>query len=104
MPRTILPLQLVPGGDRRITHGVALARDAISAACRSKAECGILDTELVAAFCNMVSTWYFRVMLQKGLHPAVIDRYLNLYTNNNRSPCKCLAMAWTQSSDTLKRD
>ena len=32
MCRTISPLQLITGGDKRILHGVAMARDAIHAA------------------------------------------------------------------------
>ena len=82
MDRTISPLQLVSGGRKRISHGIALARNAINAANKSKEECGILDTDLVAAFCNMVSTWCFRVLIKKSLDPQVIDRYLNLYTDN----------------------
>ena len=39
-PHTVSPLQLVGGGDRRIHHGIALARDAIQAAGKS-AGCGI---------------------------------------------------------------
>ena len=42
---------------------------------------GILDTDLVADFCKVVIAWCFKVMLKKGSHQAVIDRYLNLYTN-----------------------
>ena len=41
---TISPLQLVTGGD----PGVAMARDAMTAAGNSKVRCGILDTDLVA--------------------------------------------------------
>ena len=54
MCRTISPLQLVTGGDKRISHGVAMARDAIYAAGINRDRCGILDTDLMAAFCNMV--------------------------------------------------
>ena len=50
MKRTVSPLQLVAGDDRRLHHGIALARDAIHAAGKSKHGCGILDTDLVAAF------------------------------------------------------
>ena len=54
MARTISPLQLVTGGEKRISHGVAMARDAINIAESKKLECSILDTDLIAAFCNMV--------------------------------------------------
>ena len=82
MDRTISHLQLVSGGRKRISHGIALARDAINAANKSREECGILDTNLVAAFCNKVSTWCFRVLIRKGIDLQVVDRYLNLYTDN----------------------
>ena len=82
MCRTVSPLQLVTGGDKRISHGVAMARDAIHAAGISQERCGMLDTDLIAAFDNMVSTWCFQVMSRKGLDDEVIARYRNLYDNN----------------------
>ena len=96
MVHTISPHQLVTGGDRRISHGVALARDAIFAASSLKTGCGILDTDLVAAFCNMVLTWCLQVMEKKGISPAVIKRFKNLYENNysiivvNNIPGRCI--------------
>ena len=78
----ISPLQLLAGGDRRISHGVAMARDAIAAAGNDKVRCGILDTDLVAAFCNMFSTWCFKVMSRKGLDNAIIEIFKNLYSDN----------------------
>ena len=54
MPHTVSPLQLVGGGDRKIHHGIALARDAIQAAALSRLGCGILDANLIAAFDWMV--------------------------------------------------
>ena len=59
-----------------------MARDAIHAAGINRDRCGILDTDLIAAFCNMVSTWCFSVMSKKGLAPEVISRYRNLYDRN----------------------
>ena len=82
MTRTISPNQLVTGGDRRISHGVAKARDAIHAASSLKTGCGILDTDLVAAFCNMVLTWCLQVLERKGLSEKVIKRYENLYKDH----------------------
>ena len=41
MSHTISPLQLVGGGDRKIHHVIALARDAIHAAGKSHMGCGI---------------------------------------------------------------
>ena len=51
MCRRISPLQLVTGGDKRISHELAKARHAIQAAGMNPR---ILDTDLIAAFCNMV--------------------------------------------------
>ena len=96
MAHTISPHQLVTGGDRRISHGVALARDAIHAASSLKTGCGILDTDLVAAFCNMVLTWCLQVMEKKGISPEVIKRFKNLYEKNysiivvNNIPGRCI--------------
>ena len=96
MSHTISPHQLVTGGDRRISHGVALARDAINAAASLKTGCGILDTDLVAAFCNMVLTWCLKVMEKKGISPDVIKRFYNLYQDNhsivvvNNIPGRCI--------------
>ena len=96
MSHTISPQQLVTGGDRRISHGVALARDAINAAASLKRGCGILDTDLVAAFCNMVLTWCLKVMEKKGMSLEVIKRFKNLYMKNysiivvNNIPGRCI--------------
>ena len=70
------------GGDKRISHGVAMARDAIHAAGISQERCGMLDTDLIAAFDNMVLTWCLQVMSRKGLDDEVIARYRNLYDDN----------------------
>ena len=82
MSRTISPLQLVTGGEKRISHGVAMARDAIHMAGKARYRCGILDTDLIAAFCNMVAVWCYQVLARKGLSLEVINRYKNLYENN----------------------
>ena len=70
------------GGEKRISHCVAMARDAIYAAGKNKKRCGILDTDLIAAFCNMVATWCYLVMYKKGLCNEVLARYRNLYEDN----------------------
>ena len=67
MTRTVSHLQLVAGSDRRIHHGIALARDAIHAAGKSRSGCGILDTDLIAAFDWMVMTWVKLVLAKKGM-------------------------------------
>ena len=66
MSRTISPLQLVTGGEKRISHGVAMAIDAIYIAGKTKNKCGILDTDLIAALGNMVAIWCYLVMARKG--------------------------------------
>ena len=82
MSRTVFPYQLVTGGDQRISYGVAMARDAIAAAGIDRRACGILDTDLIAAFCNLVTTWCYKVLAKKGLHEDIIARYSNLYEDN----------------------
>ena len=59
-----------------------MARDAIQAANTNNTECGILDTDLIAAFCKMVATWCYMVMSRKGLSETVINQYKNLYDDN----------------------
>ena len=82
MTRTVSPHQLVAGADRRIHHGIALARDAIEAASKSKLGCGILDTDLVAAFDFMVLTWAMKVLGKKGMDEEACSRLMNLYLDN----------------------
>ena len=82
MTRTVSHLQLVAGADRRIHHGIALARDAIHAAGKSRSGCGILDTDLVAAFDWMVMDWVKLVLAKKGMCEEAIARISNLYSNS----------------------
>jgi hypothetical protein len=80
---SLSPLQLVAGDDRRIHHGINLARNAIYAASKQgHPGCGILDTDLVAAFDFLCLEWAFKVLERKGLHKKTIKRYSNLYSNN----------------------
>ena len=79
---TLSPNQLVAGDNRRIHHGINLARDAIYAAGRSKLGCGILDTDYMAAFDYLVMHWVFMVLSRKGLCDKVITRLKNLYRDN----------------------
>ena len=46
--RTLSPYQLVAGDDRRIHHGMNLARDAIRASKKMKTGCAIIDTDYMA--------------------------------------------------------
>ena len=82
MTRTVSHLQLVAGSDRRIHHGIALARDAIQAAGKSRSGCGILDTDLIAAFDWMVMNWVKLVLARKGMCEEAIARIANLYSDN----------------------
>ena len=64
--RTLSPLQLVAGDDRRIHHGINLARDAIHASSSIKSGCGIADMDYKAAFDYLVMSWVFMVLERKG--------------------------------------
>jgi hypothetical protein len=82
LTHTLSPLQLVAGDDRRIHHGINLARDAIWAAGKRGHGCGILDTDLVAGFDFMTLSWCLQVMEKKGASPMLLARLRNLYSNN----------------------
>ena len=80
---TLSHLQLVAGEDRRIHHGINLARNAIYAAGKPGHQgCGILDTDLIAAFDFMCLDWVCMVLDKKGLDSRVISRFRNLYRDN----------------------
>ena len=80
---TLSHLQLVAGNDRRIHHGINMARNAIHAASRAgHPGCGILDTDLIAAFDFLCLDWVYMVLEKKGLDKKVISRIKNLYRNN----------------------
>ena len=80
--RTLSPYQLVAGDDRRIHHGINLARDAIQSSSKFKKDCAIIDTDYMAAFDFLVMSWVFQVLEKKGLSQAVIQRLQNLYSDN----------------------
>ena len=82
LTHTLSPLQLVAGKDRRIHHGINLARDAIWAAGKRGVGCGILDTDLIAGFDYMNLSRCLKVLEKKGADPAFIRRLTNLYSNN----------------------
>ena len=80
---TLSHLQLVAGSSRRIHHGINLARNAIFTASKpGHPGCGILDTDLIAAFDYLCMEWVFKVLEKKGLHRDVILRLHNLYSNS----------------------
>ena len=70
------------GKDRRIHHGINLARDAIWAAGKRGQGCGILDTDLVAGFDYMTLSRCLRVLEKKGACAEFITRLENMYSNN----------------------
>ena len=74
---TLSPHQLVAGEDRRIHHGINMARNAIYMAGKAGHGCGILDTDLIAAFDWLCLSWTFKVLEKKGLDRKVIQRLQN---------------------------
>ena len=82
LTHTLSPLQLVAGDDRRIHHGINLARDAIWAAGKQGKGCGILDTDLIAGFDFMNLSWCLKVLEKKGASSDFLTRLKNLYSNN----------------------
>ena len=82
LTHTLSPLQLVAGDDRRIHHGINLARDAIWAAGKQGKGCGILDTDLIAGFDFMNLSWCLKVLEKKGARSEFLSRLKNLYSNN----------------------
>ena len=82
LTHTLSHLQLVAGDDRRIHHGINLARDAIWAAGKQGRGCGILDTDLIAGFDFMNLSWCLKVMEKKGASQEFLKRLRNLYSNN----------------------
>ena len=76
-------LDTLAGNDRRIHHGINMARNAIHAASRpGYPGCGILDTDLIAAFDFLCLDWVLMVLEKKGLDKKVINIIKNLYRNN----------------------
>ena len=85
------------GDNRRIHHGINQARNAIHAAGRpGHSGCGILDTDLIAAFDWLCLKWVFQVLEKKGLDKKVITRLKNLYMESisvvvvNNLQCKAV--------------
>ena len=80
---TLSPVQLVAGSDRRIHHGINLARDAIHQAGKSKSGCGLLDLDFLAGFDWLEMDRVYLVMAAKGLCQAVIDRIRRIYADSS---------------------
>ena len=73
------PHQYVAGNDRNIQHGIARARDAITAATSKNIRCGIGDQDYISAFDYLVLSWVWRVLETKGVNIVTINRLQNLY-------------------------
>ena len=60
-----------------------MARNAIYAAAKPEhIGCGIIDTDLVAAFDFLCMDWVFKVLEKKGMDKEVMKRLRNLYSSN----------------------
>ena len=79
---SLSPVQLVAGADRRIHHGINLARDAIFKAGQSKAGCGLLDLDFMAGFDWLDMAWVYLVLSKKGVSMEVINRLKRVYTKS----------------------
>ena len=79
---TLSPIQLVAGSDRRISHGINLARDAINQAGKSKNGCGLLDLDFMAGFDWLEMEWVYLVMAKKGVSKEVISRIRRIYADS----------------------
>ena len=81
-PKCLSSVQYVGGGDRRIHHGIARARDAIHAVGLSKVGCGIADTDFIAAFDWLVLSWVWKVLTRLGVARSVVKRVQDLYEDS----------------------
>jgi hypothetical protein len=80
---TLSPLQLVAGSVRSIHNCITMATHAIFAAGKPGHEgCGILTTDLVAAFDFLCMGWVFKVLQQKGTKNLYSDSYTIVMVNN----------------------
>ena len=70
------------GDDRRIHHGINLARDAVQQAGKNKSGCGLLDLDFLAGFDWLDMAWVYLVLAKKGLSETVINRIKNLYADS----------------------
>ena len=75
-------LQLVAASDRRIHHGINLARDAIYQAGNTKKGCVSLDLDFIAVFDWLQMGWVFLVMAKKGVCQEVIDRINRFFADS----------------------
>ena len=80
------PWQYAVGKDKRIQHGISLARDAIFAVSKSKKEAGIADLDFQAAFDLLCVEWVLKVLEKKGLDKKSINRINRIYNRGITIP------------------
>ena len=79
---TISPFQLVAGSDRRMHHGINLARDTIQQVGKSRLGCGLIDLDFFAGFDWLVMNWVYLVLAKKGVKQEVINRISRIYSDS----------------------
>ena len=80
--KILSPLQLVAGHNRRIHHGIARARDAITSVKVGQGG-GLVDLDFKAGFDWLVMSWVFKVLKAKNCSKAVIDGLAKLYSDRS---------------------
>ena len=63
---TLSPAQLVAGDDRRIHHGISLARDIVSSVGPANKGCAMMDADFEAGFDWLTLVWVWLVLRAKG--------------------------------------
>ena len=79
---SLSPVQLVAGSDRRIHHGINMARDAIHQVGKSRVGCGLLDLDFMAGFDWLDMAWVYLVLAKKGVAQEIINRVARLYSDS----------------------
>ena len=79
---TLSPFQLVAGSDRRMHHGINLARDTIQQVGKSRLGCGLLDLDFMAGFDWLDMNWVYLVLAKKGVSQEVINRIIRVYSHS----------------------
>ena len=89
LTHTLCPEQLAGGDDRRITHGICQARDAVYAAGMRREGCGLADNNFEAAFDFLCLDWVRKVLKKKRLADAALGKFMNFNSSgitNGDSP------------------
>ena len=71
--------QYAQGKTKRISHAIALARDAIYASSQRNKGCAIADLDFKSAFDFLCMDWVFTVLERKGLQSEAIKRLRKYY-------------------------